>query len=153
MGHSQLSVSKRNSKGYYNIGIYATDEWPYWKRTTHNGSKALLMYQPQPPYNYIAEYYYPYSYYHPARHALDYYKAGFKKVVVTKSVKTTHYVYNDHGKLTSKKAGTPLKTGQKVYIYREGGQWTLKSSKYKAYTTNFTTANAANSMTWFKDTK
>ncbi|MCT2882630.1 hypothetical protein [Lentilactobacillus buchneri] len=39
-GHSQMFVSK-NSKGYYNIGKYATDEWPYWKKVTHKGRTAL----------------------------------------------------------------------------------------------------------------
>ena len=39
-GHSQMFVYK-NSKGYYNIGKYATDEWPYWKRVTHNNYSAL----------------------------------------------------------------------------------------------------------------
>lgn len=153
MGHSQLSVSKKNSKGYYNIGSYASDEWPYWKRTTHNGSKALLMYQPMPPYSYIAEYYYPYSHYHKARHALSYYKTGFKKVVITKATKTTHYKYNLYGKLASQKAGSPLKVGQKVSIWRDGGQWYLKSSKYTAFSTDGYYANAKNSMTWFKDAR
>ncbi|WP_251908402.1 hypothetical protein [Lentilactobacillus kefiri] len=39
-GHSQMFVYK-NSKGYYNIGKYATDEWPYWKRVTHKTHTAL----------------------------------------------------------------------------------------------------------------
>ncbi|KRN27354.1 hypothetical protein IV38_GL002190 [Lactobacillus selangorensis] len=35
-----MFVSK-NSKGYYNIGKYATDEWPYWKKVTHKSRTAL----------------------------------------------------------------------------------------------------------------
>lgn len=32
--HSDLTVSHRNRYGYYIIGQYASDEWPYWKRTS-----------------------------------------------------------------------------------------------------------------------
>ncbi|WP_268914172.1 hypothetical protein [Lentilactobacillus sp. SPB1-3] len=39
-GHSQMFVD-RNSKGYYNIGKYASDEWPYYKRVKHLGHTAI----------------------------------------------------------------------------------------------------------------
>ncbi|GEP25234.1 hypothetical protein [Lentilactobacillus diolivorans] len=47
-GHSQMFVY-RNSKGYYNIGKYATDEWPWWKRATKHGHAALREVVPQLP--------------------------------------------------------------------------------------------------------
>lgn len=61
-GHSQLFVYK-NSKGYYNIGQYASDEWPYWKRVRHNGTYALKEYMPLPPYDYQVKYFYHYSHF------------------------------------------------------------------------------------------
>ncbi|GAX07184.1 hypothetical protein IWT25_02532 [Secundilactobacillus pentosiphilus] len=67
-GHSNLSVSKRNKKGYYYIGKYATDEWSYWKRVKHNGTSALKMYTPLLPYNYKITYYYHLSYYKTISH-------------------------------------------------------------------------------------
>lgn len=56
MGHSQMFVYK-NSKGYYNIGKYASDEWPYWKRVTHNGHAAIRQITYMLP-GYITTYWY-----------------------------------------------------------------------------------------------
>mgnify|MGYP003365224177 CR=1 FL=1 len=78
-GHSQLSVNK-NSKGYYVIGSYASDEWPYWKRVTHHGHAALR------------QLYYAGSYGRPSMY-IDYWyrtKAIAKNPTgVTKNVKTS----------------------------------------------------------------
>ena len=58
--HSELTVSHRTKHGYYVIGQYASDEWPYWKRSRsylydQNGKKhyytALKCYSPLPDEN------------------------------------------------------------------------------------------------------
>jgi len=58
-GHSQLSVN-RNSKGYYLIGKYATDDYAYYKHVTHKGHSAVRVLVPQLDYGggYIVSYYY-----------------------------------------------------------------------------------------------
>lgn len=58
-GHAQLYIRK-NSKGYYYIGAYASDEWSYWKRVKHSGRTAIRQYTNLPPNEYAVSYWYKY---------------------------------------------------------------------------------------------
>lgn len=149
MGHSQLFVSKRNSKGYYNIGTYASDEWPYWKRTTHNHSRALLMYNPLPPYDYFAEYYYPLSYYKKTTYKAfhGYRIEGYKSLYTYNTFydKETHSTISDYA---------PTKTSKIIFeygshVYPTQHTWSRVWGKGNRYVTDYKYYNGA----WHQDGK